>query len=359
MQLRGFVRVLVAAAVFITPLMVSTAVLRAQNAGGEQPASQPPKPKLPALPRPREAVSTEKPIEGGLPIGDDKAQPALQETAKPSQTGQQPAGGQATSAKAPGQSPAGPSKLGTHLMEERDIFNAPTSNLRTVKVVIDNEYNLRGMVWGDERTYLHVLEADANGNFKEIWKSPSLNGEIRGVFVDDLENDGQTEIIAYTAKGDFFIYGYESRTVKYKTPDGTYADILCMTVCNMDNSPEKELLYIAVRPGNVPPAGQQASGNLIQFDPVSQFEEWTSQQRYAATDMVIGNVDSDAEPEIVLNTGEILDMRFKDIKWKSDVAFGSRLYLIDMDNDGLLEVMTEYNQSYIRVIDVDQRREKW
>ena len=60
-----------------------------------------------------------------------------------------------------------------------------------------------------------------------------------------------------------------------------------------------------------------------------------------------------------MNTGEVLDSKFKDVKWKSDIAFGSRLYLIDVDSDGLLELVTEYEQSYIRIIDVDQRREKW
>ena len=328
----------------------------AQNTAEEE--SPEPEIAMPPLPAPKTVVSTEKPIEGGLPIGEE----VIVEESPPVQAVNEPAPASrdtTASAPAPAVQQQAAAVLGTRLMEELSIFNVPSANLRTMKTVIDDQYNLRGLVYGDELTYLHILQADNNGNFREVWRSPSLNGQIRGVFVDDLEGDGETEIVAYTANGDFFIYSYENRNLKYKTPDNTYESITCMVVANLDNSPEKELFFLAVRPGDAPPAGQQATGNLIQFDPASQFEEWISQERYTATDMVIGNVDSDDEMEIILNSGEILDIRFKDLKWKSDLAFGSRLYLIDLDSDGLLELVTEYNQNYIRVIDIDQRREKW
>jgi hypothetical protein len=170
--------------------------------------------------------------------------------------------------------------------------------------------------------------------------------------VEDLQGNGETNIVAYTSTGNIFIYDYEKRTLKYRTSEGTYTSISAMVVMNIDSTPEKELLFIGIKNG-------QTEANLIQFDTKSLFEEWISPQKYTATDMVVGNVDNDPDPEIIMNTGEILDSKFKDIKWKSDIAFGSRLYLVDVDSDGLLELVTEYEQSYIRIIDVDQRREKW
>ena len=117
--------------------------------------------------------------------------------------------------------------------------------------------------------------------------------------------------------------------------------------------------FIGIKPGDVQSSVSRPVGSLIQFDSLSQFEEWISQEKYSATDMLIGNVDNDDAFEIILNTGEILDIQFKDLEWQSTIPFGSRLYLIDMDNDGILELVTEYDQSYVRIIDVDQRREKW
>ena len=30
-----------------------------------------------------------------------------------------------------------------------------------------------------------------------------------------------------------------------------------------------------------------------------------------------------------------------------------------VDGDGMLELITEYDQSYIKIIEIDERREKW
>lgn len=244
-------------------------------------------------------------------------------------------------------------------MEELSIVNVPTSNFRTMKFVIDDQYNLRGMVYGEEQGYIRILEADDNDNFREVWKSPPCNSPIRGLFVHDLYGDGQTQIVAYTANGNFYIYDYQKHNLIYKTPEGTYQNINCMIIANMDSDPQMELFFIGVKPGTGSAARDAPTGNLVQFDPKTLFEEWTSSDLYSATDILIGNVDNDPEPEIILNTGEILSLRFKDVEWKSTIDFGSRIYLIDMDSDGILELVTEYGESYIKIIDVDQRQEKW
>ncbi|MFC1649983.1 hypothetical protein ACFL2X_00285 [Candidatus Latescibacterota bacterium] len=324
--------------------------------------------ELPPLPAPRSLVTTEKPIENGLKAGTEivpdkpvripsdvdprnfESRDAAQPPAAPAEEGQAPA---------PAVGVVETPQEDLMIMEELSIYNVPTGNIRTVKFVNDEEFNLRSMVYGEELGYIHVLNADYNGNFREIWKSPNLNAPVRGVFIDDLEGDGETEIIGYTSDGNFYIYGYDSHDLKYRTQDGTYLNINCMQIANMDTSPEKELLFIAVKPGEEESADGQPTGYLIQFDPISQFEEWISQEKYSATDMIIGNVDNDPELEIIFNTGEILSSQFKDLEWQSTITFGSRLYLIDMDDDGILELITEFDQSYVRIIDVDQRQEKW
>ncbi len=219
-----------------------------------------------------------------------------------------------------------------------------------MKVIIDDEFNLVGMVYGESTGFIRVLSADNNGDFKETWKSPPLNSEPRGVFVDNLDRTGEAEIVTYTREGNIFIYGYDTHDLKYKSPDGTYPGIACMTVANVDDSPELELLFLTT------------AGKMIQFDPVTKFEEWTSSETYKATDIVIGNVDNDTDPEIILNTGEVLNVRFKSVKWKMDSQFiqeNTRLYLVDMDSDGILELVVKYDQQFVRIFDVDQRREKW
>ncbi len=253
-------------------------------------------------------------------------------------------------APAPGTPRAPRQKTSETYHEELSLYNSPTANLRTAKVVIDSDYNLVGMVYGEQLGFIRILQADDNGDFTEVWKSPPLNSEVRGVFVENIDRTGEAEIVAYTLDGNIFIYGYDTHELKYKTPEGTYQGINCMLLANLDNSPELELLFIT------------KAGKLVQFDPVTKFEEWTSTDTYEATDMVIGNVDNDRNAEIILNTGEILNFQFKSVKWKMDSAHirpNSRLYLIDVDSDGILELVVEYEQQYVRIFDIDQRREKW
>jgi hypothetical protein len=319
----------------------------------------------------RTVIETEKPIRGAssgvlpgepktaapvFPSGDvtQKAAPGTQagtvkNTSDPSQLAVLPPLTPGTSQQPASTAKPAARKSDTY-HEELSLFNTPTANLRTMKIVIDDQYNLVGMVYGEELGYIRILNADNNGGFTEIWKSPPLNSPVRGVFVNNLDNTGEAEIVVYTMEGNIFIFGYDSHDLKYKTPDGTYKGINCMLIANLDDTPEKELLFIT------------KPGKMIQFDPVTKFEEWTSTETYFATDMVMGNVDTDRDPEIILNSGEVLNYRFKSVKWRMDSKFiqpETRLYLMDVDSDGMLELIVEYEQGYTRIIDVDQRQEKW
>ena len=325
--------------------------------GKEQPSEMPP------LPGPKTAITTEKPVKGALQgiVRDKKVTDSIPSAAAPAKTttvntAEQPQAapenqsGKATSdAK---QASQAKKKKPPAIKEELSLLNVSTDNLHTIKTLIDDEFNLCGLIYGEERGFIRLHEADNDGNFRETWKSPPLNAAVRELFVKDIDNDGETEIVAYTTQGNIFIYGYNTHNLEYRTPENTYPGISCMVVANLDDDPQLELFYIANKPG-IP-------GKLVQFDPISQFEEWTSTREFSATDMIVGNVDTDSDVEIILNSGEILSSRFKeDIKWKSDIKFGDRLYLLDIDGDGMLELITEYDQSYIRIIEVDERREKW
>ncbi|MFC1608325.1 hypothetical protein ACFL47_10185 [Candidatus Latescibacterota bacterium] len=302
--------------------------------------------KKPPLPEPKTAITTEKPIKGALRglTGDVVGAAAVDEDEKGAEDG--------TGRRSSRRSSRKPKKkLSPLVREEISLFNVSTDNIHTVKTIIDDDFNLRGMVYGEEKGFIRLFEADEDGNFNEVWKSPPLSGPVRELFVDDIDKDGETEIIAYTSQGNIFIYGYQSHAMEYRTPENTYEGISCMIVADLDSDEQLELFFLASQPG--------MPGRLIQFDPKSQFEEWTSTREFQATDMVAGNVDADSDIEIILNSGEILSSSFKNVKWECDIPLGDRLYLIDLDSDGMLELISEYEQTYVRIIEVDERRERW
>lgn len=69
-------------------------------------------------------------------------------------------------------------------------------------------------------------------------------------------------------------------------------------------------------------------------------------------------MDGDGSEEIVLNDGFVFDARFRDLEWQSPEGFGERLGVLDIDNDGIPEVIGEFGGRYLRIFDVDLRRMK-
>ena len=75
--------------------------------------------------------------------------------------------------------------------------------------------------------------------------------------------------------------------------------------------------------------------------------------------MALGDVDGDGEEEIVLDTGAVLDKNFRNLEWSVSGGFGERMGLMDMDGDGILEVISQYRDGSLKIFDVDERNEKW
>ena len=119
-----------------------------------------------------------------------------------------------------------------------------------------------------------------------------------------------------------------------------------MTVQNVDDDPQPELIFCT-------------DGRLIIYDGRDHFEEWRSDQdNITATELLIADVDGDSEREIVLNDGFVFDASFHDLEWQSPSQFGDKMGILDVDNDGIVELVGEFRGRFIRIFDVDLRREK-
>ena len=101
-----------------------------------------------------------------------------------------------------------------------------------------------------------------------------------------------------------------------------------------------------------------SEGRLFSLRRKHFVEEWRSQQIFDATDIVVGDVDGDGEPDIILNTGFVLDAFARSLKWESLDEFGEILELADIDGDGKLELISG-SVGATKVWDIDMRREKW
>jgi hypothetical protein len=60
-----------------------------------------------------------------------------------------------------------------------------------------------------------------------------------------------------------------------------------------------------------------------------------------------------------MNTGIILDSRFYTVEFQSEVVFGDRIFLLDINDDGIPEIVGESLDFNLRIFDVYAEREVW
>ena len=201
------------------------------------------------------------------------------------------------------------------------------------------------MILGDINGFVRVFEQREVG-FEEIWVSEFLEGAIGGIEVIDMDADSTKEIVLYTDTGRFHYLDLKTYTIKWSNPPSEYERITALTAQNIDDDPQPELIFCA-------------DGRLIIYDGRDQFEEWRSDQdNITATELLIADVDGDDEREIVLNDGFVFDAAFHDLEWQSPGQFGDKMGVLDVDNDGIVELVGEFRGRFIRIFDIDLRREK-
>ncbi len=201
------------------------------------------------------------------------------------------------------------------------------------------------IIYGDANGRVHVLE-DRNGQFEEIWLSDYLEGAICGLFLNDINDDGLDELVVFTERGRIHYIDDKDYRVIWSNPPGEYAHFNGHMIKNIDEDPQPEIIICA-------------DGCLVIYDGRDQYEQWRSEQdNLAAKDILIEDVDGDGNSEIVLSDGYVFDARFFDLEWQSSEQFGDRIDSIDIDGDGIKEIIGEFQGRYIRVFDIDLRREK-
>ena len=214
--------------------------------------------------------------------------------------------------------------------------------MKTIALLPAGERAGQILVYGDRYGHLRAVQMTGDGAF-EIWRSRLLDGQVYEVLVEDLEGDGRVEILARTQGGRLYVFDDQFNST-WENLREDYAEIAAMAVANMDDDPAYEIVVLG-------------DGILDYYDGGDFTRQFSSTQSYEAQEMVVGNVDPDATLEIVLNSGWVLDAARAEPEWSTE-AFGPIIELLDIDGDGLEEILGYANAQQMRIFDADEQQEK-
>jgi hypothetical protein len=191
---------------------------------------------------------------------------------------------------------------------------------------------------------LHLVESRNNQLAtvlrRELW-SP-----MKELLAVDLDGDGQDEVVGFTRDNRLVVLRGTDLGDIWNTPERRYNDLKALTVGDVDDDGEPELVFVA-------------DGFLRIFTALRDVEEWKSSIEFPnATDIEIGDVDNDQVLDIVFNSGLVVGALFRDVKWTNDMPFGDQIDLFDIDHDGILEIIG-VTGGVVRIFDGDERRLKF
>ena len=190
-----------------------------------------------------------------------------------------------------------------------------------------------------------VLRAQASGDYKIVWSSPVLNPGISRIAVHRI--GGAQKIFIGRSDGRMQVFDGASLELQTEITVASAA-ITGILLADADNDGAEELVV--------------ATSTATYFrDPVSYAGK--SMIPYGGVDVAVGNVDSDAQLEIVFAGGKVIEYvdGLVTIEWDYGTAYspGAYLGLADLDGDGMEEIVSARSWYYLDVFDADMRSRKY
>ena len=183
-----------------------------------------------------------------------------------------------------------------------------------------------------------------NGSYNQTWMYPykfEQGGAVKQVLSTDFDDDGYPDIIVISEHGISVVTDIEEMATTLFTTDNY---IHSAVLGDIDNDGDDELAYLY---------SSRDYGNASDIVVVDLSSPETPLFTFATEDtyeIALGNVDSDAQLELVTNSGLVYDLESGENQWFLGAGFSnSHIAVGDISGDGIDEIIGADRWDYIYV----------
>ncbi len=201
-------------------------------------------------------------------------------------------------------------------------------------------------VYGTARGFIYIVERDrASGRLqtiaqREVW------APVKTIRVAEATGDKRNDLVVTTRRGDLFVMNTENMEDVWRLAEGYFSTITDFTVADVEGDAVPEIILLA-------------DDRLVIFAGNSETELFRSSDEYKASTIRVADVDADGQLEIILDTGQVLDARFRQLEWEFETPFGLPMDILDLDGDGKLEIVGRTTAGDLLIVEGDERTAKF
>ena len=240
-----------------------------------------------------------------------------------------------------------------------------TANLRWYRAIFGTGIGATGLYVGDldgdgqceivaaaasggfsSNTYWYVLEHQGTG-YTQRWVQPPYSSSITCLRVADVNNDGTLDVCVAAGNK---IYTYDGPSLALvSTTTVAPSSVYGLNVVDVDSDGRKEFVFCS-------------SSVLYVYDAVTGTQEYAG-TGYGGYDLAVADVDGDGVKEIVVGNGSsagyVINGQTHAVEWTNPTGFGSYVRAADLDGDGKAEVAAGFSWYHITVFDIDLHSPKY